>query len=73
VFDDTRDGGDDEEDMSNQCDTDRDGNRLEPTPVGVGNVGAEERDNVDPRICYTPINSQGLCGTHQNELKVVRP
>jgi len=59
--------------MSNQCDTNCNGNRLEPTPVGVGNVGTEERDNINPGIRYTPINSQELRGTDQNELNVVSP
>lgn len=49
VLNDTRDGGDDEEDMAEECDCDRDANRLVATPVGVGNISAEKGDNVNPK------------------------
>ena len=73
MINDAGDGRDDEEDMSKECDAYRNANRLEPAPVGIGNIGTEERDKVNPETCHTSVSSQGMNGTHQNELNVVSP
>jgi hypothetical protein len=41
LFDDSRDGGDDQDDMANESDDDGDADRVEATPVRVGDVGSE--------------------------------
>jgi hypothetical protein len=49
VFNDTGNGGYYEKDMANHRDRDRDANGLVATPVCVGHIGTEKRDDVDPR------------------------
>ena len=48
VLNDARDGRDDEEDVTEERDSDSDTDGLETTPPSVGDVGTEERNDIDP-------------------------
>lgn len=50
VLNDTRDGGDDEEDVTEERDTNRHADRLEATPSCVRDVGAKEGNHVYPVV-----------------------
>ena len=49
MIDDTRDSGDDEENVAEKSDSDRDANGLEATPSCVGDVSAKQRNHVYPK------------------------
>ena len=48
LLDNTRDRGDDKEDVAEESDTNGDADGLITTPVGIGDVGTEQRDDVYP-------------------------
>ena len=67
---DTRHGGDDEQDVAEERDSDRNADGLEATPSCVRKVGAKERNHVDPkrRISYRPSHpAREICSPERVE------
>ena len=63
MFDDAGDRANDEEDVTNQCDRDRYADSLVATPPRVGDVRAEQWNDVDPELLRSVYEAPRQAGS----------